>query len=212
MIFVSASSCLCLVWRCSLLTWEELHVPSLFTDINTIAPPKSCVNTLPPEMSSRQPYFYYFLKNCLGSSLVYCCFCKWKQFSTTTSFTCTWLQRVVKITITNYVNTSTSRGQFQDKFNNYIEKQLFRGVLRKRCSENMQQIYKRTSMPKWDFNKIAFQFIEIALRHGCSLVNLLHIFRRLFQKNTFGWLLLSIWKFVKRFGTLRIYYCWKIQN
>ena len=28
-----------------------------------------------------------------------------------------------------------------------------KGVLTKKCSENMQQIYKRTSMPKCDFNK-----------------------------------------------------------
>ena len=29
----------------------------------------------------------------------------------------------------------------------------FRGVPRKRCSENMQQIYRRTPMPKCDFSK-----------------------------------------------------------
>ena len=34
-------------------------------------------------------------------------------------------------------------------------KQLSRGVLKKRCSENMQQIYRRTPMPKCDFNKVA---------------------------------------------------------
>ena len=57
---------------------------------------------------------------------------------------------------------------------------------RKRCSENMQQIYRRTPMPKIDFNKVASNFIEIALRHGCSTVNLLHIFRTAFIKNTSG--------------------------
>ena len=36
-----------------------------------------------------------------------------------------------------------------------IQKQPFRGVLRKKCSENMQQIYNRTSMLKCDFNKVA---------------------------------------------------------
>ena len=35
---------------------------------------------------------------------------------------------------------------------------------------------------KWDFNKVAKQ-------HECSPVNLLHIFRILFSKNTSGWLL-----------------------
>ena len=42
------------------------------------------------------------------------------------------------------------------------KKQVSRGVLRKRCSENMQQIYRRTPMPKCDFNKVALQlFAEI---------------------------------------------------
>ena len=38
--------------------------------------------------------------------------------------------------------------------------------------------------------KLQSNFIEIALRHGCSPVNLLHIFRTHFSRNTFGWLLL----------------------
>ena len=58
------------------------------------------------------------------------------------------------------------------KVNYTKQKQPSRGVLRKRCSENMQQIYRRTSMPK----------CEITLRHGCSPVNLLHIFRTPFLK------------------------------
>ena len=39
--------------------------------------------------------------------------------------------------------------------------------------------------------KLHSNFIEIALWHGCSRVNLLHIFRTLFPKNTCGWLLLK---------------------
>ena len=35
-------------------------------------------------------------------------------------------------------------------------------------------------------------FIEITLRHGCSSVNLLHIFRTHLTKNTSGWLLLYL--------------------
>ena len=53
----------------------------------------------------------------------------------------------------------------------------------KRCSENMQQIYRGTPMPKCDFNKVALQLIAVTLRHGCSTVILLH-------KNTSGGLLL----------------------
>ena len=39
--------------------------------------------------------------------------------------------------------------------------------------------------------KLLCNFIEITLRHGCSTVNLLHIFRSPFPRNTSGWLLLE---------------------
>ena len=52
-----------------------------------------------------------------------------------------------------------------------------RGVLRKRSSENMQQIYRRTPTPKRDLQS---NFTEITLRHGCSSVNLMHISELLF--------------------------------
>ena len=38
-----------------------------------------------------------------------------------------------------------------------MQKQPSRGVLRKICSENVLQIYRRKPMPKCDFNKIALQ-------------------------------------------------------
>ena len=40
--------------------------------------------------------------------------------------------------------------------------------------------------------KLLCNFIEIVLRHGCSAVDLLHIFRRPFYKNTYGGLLLQM--------------------
>ena len=40
--------------------------------------------------------------------------------------------------------------------------------------------------------KLQNNFIEIALRHGCSVVNLLHILRTSFPKNSSGWLFLKI--------------------
>ena len=46
-------------------------------------------------------------------------------------------------------------------------------------------------MSKCDFNKVALNVIEITLRHGCSPVNLLHIFRTPFPKNASGGLLLT---------------------
>ena len=57
------------------------------------------------------------------------------------------------------------------------QKEPSRGIHRKRYSENMRQIYRRAPMPKSNF-------IEIVLRHGCSPVNLLDIFRTPFLKNT----------------------------
>ena len=40
--------------------------------------------------------------------------------------------------------------------------------------------------------KLQSNFIEIALRHGCSPANLLHIFRKPFPKNTTGRLLVIL--------------------
>ena len=38
-----------------------------------------------------------------------------------------------------------------------MQKQPSRGVLRKRSSDNMQEIYRKTPMPKCDFNNVAKQ-------------------------------------------------------
>ena len=73
-------------------------------------------------------------------------------------------------------------------------KQPPRGVLRKRCSQSIQQIYRRAPMLKCNFNKVARNVIEILLRYGCSFVNLLIIFRTPFPKNTSGGLLLKNYK------------------
>ena len=45
-------------------------------------------------------------------------------------------------------------------------------------------------MPSVISIKLLFNFIKITLRHGCSPLNLLHIFSTPFPKNTYGWLLL----------------------
>ena len=50
--------------------------------------------------------------------------------------------------------------------------------------------------------KLQSNFTEITLRHGCSPVNLLHIFRTLFSKNTSKWLQLE---FVTRAAGISFY-------
>ena len=64
------------------------------------------------------------------------------------------------------------------------QKQPSRSVPRKTCSENMQQIYRRTPIPKCDFNKVALQRCWNHTSTWRSPVNLLHIFRAAFLKNT----------------------------
>ena len=59
-----------------------------------------------------------------------------------------------------------------------IKNHKTRDALRKWCSENIKQIYRRTPMKKCDF-----YFTQIKLWHGCSLGNLLYIFRTFFPKH-----------------------------
>ena len=48
-------------------------------------------------------------------------------------------------------------------------------------------------------------FIQVALRHGCSHLNLLHIFRTYFSKNTYRGLLLQLRRFTK-YNIQQVYY------
>ena len=73
----------------------------------------------------------------------------------------------------------------------FNQKQLSRVVLRKKCSENMHQFAGEQACRSVISIKFQSNFIEIALRHGCSPVNLLHIFRTTFLNNTSGRLLLK---------------------
>ena len=77
-------------------------------------------------------------------------------------------------------------------WNASMQKQPSRGVPMKRCSENMQQIYRRTPLAKCDFDKVAKELYWITLQHGCSPANFLHIFRTAFPENTSGGLLLLV--------------------
>ena len=73
-----------------------------------------------------------------------------------------------------------------------IQKELSVVVLIESCSKNMQQIYRGRPMPKCFSIKLQSDFIEITLRHGCSPVYLLHIFRTRATKNTSGEFFLKI--------------------
>ena len=73
-----------------------------------------------------------------------------------------------------------------------FQKQPSRDIYRKRGSENKQQFYRKTPIAEVISIKLLSYFTEIALRHGCFPVNVLHIFRTSFPENTTGWLLLAL--------------------
>ena len=86
------------------------------------------------------------------------------------------MSKAIKIQLNNFSGRNCMGGNFPggifpDTIKKYLQriqsskrtkvlfrqKQPSRGVLRKRCSENMQEIYRRTPMPTCDFNKIAIK-------------------------------------------------------
>ena len=78
---------------------------------------------------------------------------------------------------------------------NYIlmkkQKHSSRDVLRKRCSENMQHIYRRTPLPKCHFNEVALQLSwnqTSAFVFSCKYAA---YFQYIFSKNTNWGLLLK---------------------
>ena len=62
----------------------------------------------------------------------------------------------------------------------------------KNISRKNLWFFKNTPQ-KW-FYVTEATLLKSQLRHGCSPVNLLHIFRTPFPKNTFGWLLLTCFR------------------
>ena len=73
-----------------------------------------------------------------------------------------------------------------------VRKQLFRGVLKKSCSENMQQIYGGTPMAKCDFNKVALQLYWNCTSAWVFSCKFAAFFQNTFYKNTSEWLLLLV--------------------
>ena len=72
-----------------------------------------------------------------------------------------------------------------------MQKPPSRGVLRKRCSENMQQIYRRTPMPKCNFNKVSLEYWNRTSAWVFSCKFAVYI-QNTCLKNTSGWLLLNM--------------------
>ena len=96
-----------------------------------------------------------------------------------------------------------SAAYFQNTFSrsSHTEEFLEKGVL-KICGKFTGEHPCRSAISI----KLLCNFNEIAFRHGCSPVNLLHIFRKTFLKNTSGWLLLLFLR------TLLGGYFWKKEN
>ena len=102
--------------------------------------------------------------------------------------------RVIDIQLTYHFPTSLWRERMLNKNN---KKQLSKGVPGKRCSENMQQIYRRTTMWKCDFNKVAKRLFHITTLGGCCWTMLLQRFWIYNQK--------LFWSFANKEN---IFQCW----
>ena len=93
----------------------------------------------------------------------------------------------------NSLNSIEKMGRWVIQKSIYCKKQKQPpwGVHRKRCSENIQQIYRRTPMPKCDFNKVVLQLYwnhTLAWLLSCKFAA---YFQNNFLKNASVWLLLK---------------------
>ena len=89
-----------------------------------------------------------------------------------------------------YHNSKKSNWKKSNLYGNssyYIQKQPSRDVLIKKCREKMQQIYRRTPMPKCDFNKVAKQLHWNGTSAWVFPVNLLHTYFHLWRAKSGSW-------------------------
>ena len=94
--------------------------------------------------------------------------------------------------------------QLKDFFEQHyitVQKESSRGVLRKSCSENMHQIFRRTHMPNMISIKLSSTFNVMTLWHECSPVNLLHEEEDLWRAASDGNWLLRIALYIKFAGS-----------
>ena len=97
----------------------------------------------------------------------------------------------------------------------FLKKQPSRDVIRKWCSENMQQTYRRTSMPKCDFNKVAKQLVWNHTSAWVFSCKFAAIFRTPFSKNISGRLLLflpAIYSYIHYAAGHRVYRIVDLKN
>ena len=85
-----------------------------------------------------------------------------------------------------------------------IHKQPFRGVLSKRCSENIHQIYKRIPILKCDFHKVAKQLYWNHTSAWVFSYEFAAYFQNTFSRNNSGWLLLKFRSQCKLFSQIII--------
>ena len=96
-------------------------------------------------------------------------------------------------TVHSFIKNKFHRASFPGIFWITTQKQPFRG--RKRCSENMQQIYRRTPIKKWDFNKVEKKKIKFYIKDFYSksdqIRNFLwlrsHLLKKSYGKRHFLW-------------------------
>ena len=88
----------------------------------------------------------------------------------------------------NYYLHRNKLQQIDDRYSSSLAEVFFVKVVLKICSKFTGEHPYRSVISI----KLLCNFIEITPRYGCSPVNLMHIFRSPFSKNTCGWLLLHI--------------------
>ena len=100
-----------------------------------------------------------------------------------------------------------------------IQKQPSRSVLRKRCSENMQHMYRRTPMSNCDFNIVALQLYWNHTSEWLFSCKFAACFQNTFSKNIYGGVVLEIgagqyydwfwsWKSYKSKTFWKLFYEW----
>ena len=106
-----------------------------------------------------------------------------------------------KSAVNSIGKNSFSRNVSTISLNIFQKQQLPRGVPRKKCFE----ICSKFTGEQPCRSAISIKLYS-TLRHGCSPVNLLYIFRTPFPKNTSGWLILNfpkhsgIYRFQRKFS------------